>query len=156
MKRNLLPVAVIAALAVAAAGAGYVVAQTLLGTGNLTVRIVASAYPVSVEFYSDNNCTQRLSSIEIPQGQGNYGIVYVKLANTSNNDYMNLYVTGGGPKLWMNVYKLDGSGVYVDGNVTGSFNLAKGSSIVLKVLVGPLSTASAGDELTLGLSVMKD
>jgi len=107
-----------------------------------------------VQFYADQNATTPISSLDISVGGSQ--IIYAKLTNTSNNDYMNLYVMGGGQKLWMNVYKLDGSGLFVDGNVVGHFNLAKNQSIIVKVLVGVTPDASAGDTLTLGLDVMKD
>ncbi|MEM2250595.1 MAG: hypothetical protein QXU01_01830 [Candidatus Hadarchaeales archaeon] len=151
---RLLPAVVIAALAVVSAGTGYVVAQSVLGRGTLTVRVVAPQYAISVQFYADQNATTPISSLDISVGGSQ--IIYAKLTNTSNNDYMNLYVMGGGQKLWMNVYKLDGSGLFVDGNVVGHFNLAKNQSIIVKVLVGVTPDASAGDTLTLGLDVMKD
>ena len=150
----LLPAVIIGALAVAAAGAGYVAAQTILGHGDLTVNIVSAQYAVDVKFYSDSNATNQISSVDIPLGGSQ--VVYAKLTNTSNSDYMNLYVQGGGQNLWMNVYKLDGTPLYQDGQVKGTFNLAKGQSIVVKVQVGTLPGASVGDTLTLGLDVLKD
>jgi hypothetical protein len=55
----------------------------------------------------------------------------------------------------MNVYKTDGTPLYVNGNVVGNFNLAHSASIVLKVDVGVLG-ATAGENLTLGLDVCRD
>jgi hypothetical protein len=150
----LLPAVIIGALAVVAAGAGYVAAQSLLGHGDLTVRVVATQYAIDVKFYSDSGASNQISSLDLPLGGSQ--VVYAKLTNTSNSDYMNLYVQGGGQKLWMNIYKLDGTPLYQDGQVKGTFNLARGQSIVVKVQVGTLSGATIGDTLTLGLDVLKD
>lgn len=152
---RLVPAILLASL-VAMAGVGYVAATQILGHGSLTVNVTqaGAGYTITVGFYSDSNATTPISSVDIPENS--HQIVYAKLTNTSSNDYMNLYVTGGGNKLWMNVYKLDGTPLYVNGAVQGNFNLAHGSSIVLKVDVGVLPTAQAGESLTLGLDVARD
>jgi hypothetical protein len=151
---RIVPAIVLAVLTIAA-GVGYVAATSILGHGTLTVNVTSAGagYTINVAFYSDQAATQPITSVQIPENS--HQIVYAKLTNSSSNDYMNLYVTGGGNKLWMNVYKTDGTPLYVDGNVVGNFNLAHSASIVLKVDVGVLG-ATAGENLTLGLDVCRD
>ncbi|MEM2878244.1 MAG: hypothetical protein QXG10_01645 [Candidatus Hadarchaeales archaeon] len=140
-------------IAIAAAGS-YVAASVVVGQGTLGITVVAPPTAIEVKFYSDQNATQEITSVQIPQGTS--ATCYVKLRNTGSSVMSNLFVSGGGDRVWMNVWKLDGTDLYSGGQSHGTFSIGGNSYIILKVQVGHYNTVGQGFQSTLYFDVNQE